>query len=153
VLRLPPSDLDRLRTAILNAYPGFVGIANLDIALSAAGVQLARYGNPNTSTNFVLFQAILDQNAQGNIANVIGAVRRGNATDPVLAELEKEWLRTVAAPETTRLEGMVIEQLDFAPGPEWVAKLTAAFRWVSASSALGTQRLSGQAFSSAMIWY
>jgi hypothetical protein len=131
MLRLKPGEQEQLRKAILNAYPGFPGLQQLLMTLTGAEIDVTNYFGPMPGgIEFSLFQAIQHLDAQGRSADLLGAVRRGNPADSTLAELERKWLRTVGAPETIRLEGMVVEQLNYQPAPEWLEKLQAAFRWV-----------------------
>jgi hypothetical protein len=130
MLQLNPTEQEQLRRAILNAHPGYVGVGRLDRAFAAVGIDLARYGVPGTDFEQVLFSAILDQNAQGRIADVIGAARRANTGDPVLSKLEKLWLRTAAQSETASLEAMVIDKLNYHPADDWTQRLRKAFGWV-----------------------
>src|SRR5262249_61209568 len=107
MLRLKPSEKERVRKSMLNAYPGFPGLQHLLMTLAGADIDLTNFFGPIPGgTEFSLFQAIQHLNAQGRSADLIGAVRRGNQADTTLADLERNWLRTVGAPETTTLECM-----------------------------------------------
>jgi hypothetical protein len=129
-LQLTNAELVDLRDATLRAYPGIVGAAQVDVALTAMDVSLIDYPS-NSGFPFQLFQALMDQNAKWRIADVIGALRRGNPRDPDLAAFEAKWTRTIGAPEAgTRLEGMLLQALAYKPGPQWVAELQRAFGWV-----------------------
>jgi hypothetical protein len=126
-MRLTNAEIEELHKAIEGAFPGVAGAARLMIALQSIDVDLMPYANPLTPLFFTLHVALVDINAQGRIADVLGAARRANTSDARLTELEKRWLRTSAAVEQTRLEGMVLDDLNYQPAPGWVDKLRAAF--------------------------
>jgi hypothetical protein len=147
MLRLKPSEQEQLRKAILNAYPGFPGLQQLLMTLAGADIDLTNFFGPmQAGAEYSLFQAIQHLNAQGRSADLIGAVRRGNQADTTLADLERNWLRTVGTPEMTRLEGMVVEQLNYQPGPAWLHKLETAFRWVCRVESAETEKSLGTGF-------
>jgi S1-C subfamily serine protease len=125
-MQLTNAQLEDLRQAILKAFPGVAGSASVIIALESVDVDLTRYGNPLTPLFFLLQVALQDINARGRIVDVIGAVRRANPADASLTELEGRWLRTSAASERSRLEGMVLDGLNYQAAPEWLDRVRAA---------------------------
>jgi hypothetical protein len=115
----------------MDAYPGIVGFNTLTIALAAVDVDLPGYAPLFGGTpEYTIFTMIQQENAQGRVADVLGAARRRNPQHQGLKDLEAKWLRTVSADETTRLESMVVATLRYQPGDTWVERLLASYRWV-----------------------
>lgn len=129
-LDLTAAERNELLEAMEDAYPGIIGFNSLTIALAAVDVDLAGYATTWSTPKFTTFTMILQENAKGRIADVIGGARRGNPGHEGLKNLEAKSLRTASADETPRLEGMVVSTLNYQPARAWLEELRAAFRWV-----------------------
>lgn len=145
-MQLTAQQRDELRTAIVAAYPGFNGVGQLAVALGTVGIDLAYQGGMFMSADLAINDVIVQENARGRIADVLGAARRGNPTNPALAQLEGRWLKTSAASDRPRLEAMVLAELRYAPAADWSNRLNAAYRWVCRVERASDSRSVGTGF-------
>ncbi|MET4315552.1 serine protease [Bradyrhizobium sp. CW1] len=138
-----------LRSAILAAYPGVAGLNKAIIALADAGIDASRYATLFSDMEGILFSLIEQENERGQVASVLGAVRRAAPENKRLSALEVTLLKTVSAEEVPQLEAMVMAQLNYAPANAWLTELAKAFHWVGriegaeSGASLGTGFLVG----------
>ncbi len=122
--RLTTRQLDELQRAIEQATVGRSD--DLAVALAKADIHtISREEGASLSRN-----DLQDADAQGTLADLIGALRRANRANALLADAESRLLRTADATDRPRLEGMVLQALQHRPAAEWLREVEAAFRSV-----------------------
>jgi V8-like Glu-specific endopeptidase len=145
-MQLTHAQEEELRLALVAAFPGFPGFNQLSMVLMAVDIDIAYAANLFGGAEVAIYNVILQENARGKIADVIGAARRANSTNARLAELETKWLKTSGAEDKGRLEAMVQEELRFAPAEDWAKRLNDSYRWVCRVEGEANQRAIGTGF-------
>lgn len=129
-MQLTNAQVLELQKAIVDAFPGFNGVADLSNALRPLKIDIAYAGGAHAGVKSAINDVVVRENARGKIEDVIGAARRASGDNPQLVALETAWIKTSAAEDKQRLEAMVLAELHYAPADEWGKRLNDSHRWV-----------------------
>lgn len=128
--QLSNAQLGELRTLAMDAYPDIPGFLALGRALTDAGFGLARFAALGAGPEQMLHDLLRAHQSKTDMPDVIGAIQRGAPRHSGLADFQAKLLHTVAAGDGTRLEGMVVQDLNYRSADAVLRGLGEAFGWV-----------------------